>query len=136
MYYWFNYVECSVDNINPCDKNPCGLYSVCRSYDKQPVCACQPGYIGVPPNCRPECTLNADCIGNKVCANNSCTNPCPGSCAPQALCSVVNHIPLCMCSEGYTGDPFKLCSLLRKTQINKLIMFSFLIYSPHSRNGL
>jgi len=128
MYYWFNYVECSVDNINPCDKNPCGFYSVCRSYDNQPVCACQPGYIGVPPNCRPECILNADCIGNKVCTNNSCTNPCPGSCAPQALCSVINHIPLCMCSEGYTGDPFTLCSLLRKTQIYKLTMFSFFKY--------
>lgn len=106
-----NYLECSVNNNNPCDKNPCGLYSVCRSYDNQPVCSCQAGYIGLPPNCRPECILNADCAGNKVCVNNSCTNPCPGSCAPQAFCSVVNHKLLCICPEGYTGDPFKLCSL-------------------------
>jgi hypothetical protein len=110
-----NYLECPDDNTNPCDNNSCGPNSVCRSYDKQPVCSCQSGYIGLPPNCRPECTLNADCIGSKVCVDNHCTNPCPGSCAAQALCSVVNHVPICMCPEGYTGDPFKICSLSRKT---------------------
>lgn len=101
--------------------NPCGLYSVCRSYDKQPVCSCQPGYVGLPPNCRPECTLNADCIGTRVCVNNRCTNPCPGSCAPQALCSVANHIPLCTCPEGYTGDPFVMCSLILPRKVHTFI---------------
>jgi len=120
------HLECSDNNTNPCDKNPCGPYSVCRSYDKQPVCSCQAGYMGLPPNCRPECTLNADCNRTKVCVNNRCTNPCPGSCAPQALCSVVNHRPLCMCPEGFTGDPFKICSLPCKTQIRNLIMLDFL----------
>lgn len=120
-----NYLECSDDNTNPCDKNPCGLNSVCRSYDKQPVCSCLAGYIGLPPNCRPECTLNTDCIPTKVCFKNRCTNPCPGSCAIQALCSVVNHTPLCMCPEGFTGDPFKICSLPRKTHFCLLIILLF-----------
>jgi hypothetical protein len=25
------------------------------------------------------------------------------------VCSVINHTPVCICSPGYTGDPFTNC---------------------------
>jgi len=117
-----NYLECSTDKTNPCDKNPCGFNSVCRSYDNQPVCSCRAGYIGLPPNCRLECTFNTDCNETNICAKNRCTNPCPGRCAPQALCSVINHKTLCICPDGYTGNPYQLCSLQCKALFYKLVV--------------
>lgn len=37
-------------------------------------------------------------------------DPCPGSCGFNAECSVANHVALCSCLLGYTGDPFSGCS--------------------------
>lgn len=39
-------------------------------------------------------------------------DPCPGTCGANAQCQVVNHLPLCTCISGYTGDPFRFCQLL------------------------
>lgn len=38
-----------------------------------------------------------------------CRDPCPGSCGANAHCNAINHIPICTCPEGYTGDPFSSC---------------------------
>lgn len=38
-----------------------------------------------------------------------CNDPCPGSCAPNALCKVISHTPRCSCPSGYNGDPFTQC---------------------------
>ena len=38
-----------------------------------------------------------------------CRDPCPGSCGNLARCEVNNHVPICTCPEGYTGDPFSNC---------------------------
>lgn len=66
-------------------------------------------YVGSPPNCRPECTINAECPSNKACMTEKCRDPCPGSCGANARCNVINHIPICTCPDGYTGDPFSNC---------------------------
>lgn len=76
-----------------------------------PACSCIQGYVSSPPNCRPECTINSECSGNQACINQKCRDPCPGSCGINAKCAVVNHNAVCSCNPGYTGDPFKGCSI-------------------------
>ena len=95
--------------VQPCSPTPCGPFSTCRESNQVAACACQPNYIGVPPNCRPECSINAECPSNKACLNEKCIDPCPGSCGPNAECVVQNHQPICRCPAGYTGDPFRDC---------------------------
>lgn len=95
--------------INPCIPSPCGPNSQCRTQNNLPVCSCLSSYIGRPPNCRPECMLNSDCRSNLACINLKCQNPCIGSCGLNAECSVSNHIPLCTCNSGLSGDPFIRC---------------------------
>lgn len=69
-------------------------------------------YIGTPPSCRPECSINAECAQDKACVNLRCIDPCPGTCGLNALCRVTNHNPICSCAPGNTGDPFIRCSAL------------------------
>lgn len=94
---------------NPCIPSPCGPYSQCQSINGGPSCSCLPTYFGVPPNCRPECSINAECLTNLACINQKCQDPCPGSCGLHAHCNVLNHVAICSCEEGYTGDPFVSC---------------------------
>lgn len=97
--------------VNPCVPSPCGPFSTCQDRGDYPSCTCMPNYIGSPPYCRAECSINSDCTSNKACIREKCRDPCPGSCAFNALCTVINHIPACTCPNGYTGDPFKNCYL-------------------------
>ena len=94
---------------NPCQPSPCGPYSQCRDYNGSPSCSCLSTYIGSPPNCHPECSINSECSSNKACINEKCRDPCPGSCGLNAKCNVINHISVCTCSEHDTGDPFTNC---------------------------
>jgi hypothetical protein len=94
---------------NPCVPSPCGPNSQCQVNGESPSCSCLSTYIGSPPNCRPECSINSDCPSNKACINEKCRDPCPGSCGISADCHVTNHIPICTCIQGYTGDPFTNC---------------------------
>lgn len=89
--------------------SPCGPNSQCRDIGRSPSCSCLPDYLGSPPNCRPECSINSECSSNLACIKQKCTDPCPGSCGVNADCKVVNHVPSCTCVEGFTGDPFSIC---------------------------
>lgn len=104
----------SVVSKDPCNRSPCGSNSQCRNVNDQAVCSCVPGFLGSPPNCRPECILSSDCPLNQACSNQKCRDPCLGSCGINALCHVVNHNPICSCMEDLTGDPFTLCTPIRK----------------------
>jgi hypothetical protein len=95
---------------NPCVPSPCGPNSVCRIVNSVAACSCLSNYIGKSPNCRPECSINAECSSNLACVNIKCVDPCIGSCGVNSLCTVNNHQPVCQCSSGYTGDPFSVCS--------------------------
>lgn len=96
--------------VDPCTPSPCGLYAECRVIGDQAACSCLKNYIGLPPNCRPECVVNTDCASNQACISEKCRDPCIGSCGENANCRVQNHIPVCLCQPGFTGDPFSLCS--------------------------
>lgn len=95
--------------INPCEPSPCGLNSQCRDVGGAPSCSCLENYRGVPPNCQPECTIHSDCSSNLACMQLRCRDPCAGACGAGAACNVISHIPVCLCPEGYTGDPFTYC---------------------------
>lgn len=103
--------DTTVEPINPCVPSPCGQNAQCQAYGNVPSCTCLPNYYGSPPNCRPECTINAECSSNRACINEKCRDPCPGSCGSGARCEVINHTPMCQCFDGYIGDPFTNCYL-------------------------
>lgn len=102
-----------LESANPCVPSPCGPFSVCRVLGNAelPSCTCMDNYVGSPPNCRPECTIDSECTSNRACLRQKCTDPCPGSCGTGAQCLVVNHMAVCTCPKGYTGDPFVSCFL-------------------------
>lgn len=112
--------------IDPCFPSPCGPYSECRNIGGSPSCSCRQGYIGTPPNCKPECTINSECPSSQACIREKCIDPCPGSCGIGALCTVVNHTPTCTCPERYTGDAFTNC--YPEPEKRKLIVTSFDIH--------
>ena len=96
--------------VDPCDPNPCGPNSnPPRVIGERCQCSCLPEMIGSPPNCRPECVVNSDCPSDKACINRKCQDPCPGLCGINAYCSVRNHVPICICNQGFVGDPFSQC---------------------------
>ena len=114
----------------PCDARRCGLYSNFRDVNGACVCNCLPGYIGDPPNCRPECLVNSECQQNLACINQKCKTPCgPGICGVNAECNAINHNAICSCLPGYQGapDPFTRCGL------SKLFGLFFCLCSVGSR---
>lgn len=94
---------------NPCIPSPCGPHAICQEIGKIPSCTCMPNFVGSPPNCRPECVVNSECLSSQACMQQKCQDPCEGSCGIGALCSVSRHVPICTCPEGYTGDAFSVC---------------------------
>ena len=95
------------EQIDPCSPSPCGPYSDCtRRNGNIAGCTCKIGYVGVPPNCRPECLINPDCSSNLACIQEKCKDPCPGTCASTARCQVISHRPTCTCPPGTRGDPY------------------------------
>lgn len=96
---------------NPCVPSPCGPFATCREsgYANVPTCTCLENYIGSPPNCRPECTVDSECNSDRACLRQKCRDPCLGSCGIGAQCLVVNHMAVCLCPKGYTGDAFANC---------------------------
>lgn len=100
------------DPLTPCFPNPCGSNAECREQNSAGACECLPNYFGNPyEGCRPECILNSDCPSSRACIRNKCIDPCPGTCGQNANCHVVNHLPSCQCYVGYTGDPYRFCTM-------------------------
>lgn len=93
--------------IDPCNPTPCGPNAECR----HGICTCLTEYHGDPYiECRPECVLNNDCPREKACIRNKCLDPCPGTCGTNAVCSMINHIPMCSCLTNYEGNAFIMCN--------------------------
>lgn len=91
---------------DPCNPSPCGPNSVCNNG----ACSCITGYHGDPYlGCRPECVYNTDCPLDKGCSKNKCINPCVGTCGQNAICEVMNHVPMCSCPKGMSGNAFVEC---------------------------
>ena len=101
---------------DPCYPSPCGANADCNDRNGVGVCICRDEYFGNPySGCKPECVLDTDCSRDKNCDDNKCKNPCPGQCGSGAECHVANHIIMCNCPEGYTGDPFSFCRPVPQT---------------------
>ena len=99
--------------LTPCIPSPCGVNANCREQNGIGSCTCLSDYIGnAYEGCRPECTINSDCTANKACIHSKCQDPCPGTCGRNSACYVQNHLPVCYCNNGYTGDPFTLCKII------------------------
>ena len=98
---------------DPCQPDPCGPGALASVASNTGLCSCScpPGLQGDPyvTGCRPECLINADCPRDKACSSNTCTDPCPGTCGTAATCSVINHVPTCVCDKGYVGNAFEEC---------------------------
>ena len=111
MGFQYHFIFSTVIADNPCDPNPCGRNSnQPRQIGDRCHCSCLPDMIGSPPNCRPECVINSDCAQELACISRKCQDPCPGLCGINAYCRVRNHIPICVCNQGYEGDPFSRCT--------------------------
>lgn len=105
---YFGFIE-SVP-VDLCNPSPCGSNTQCNGGE----CTCLPEYRGDPyVGCRPECTVSTDCQKNQICINKKCVNPCPDTCGINAVCEVINHIPMCSCPAGYTGNSFVSCNILQ-----------------------
>lgn len=127
--------------IDPCT-GTCGLRTQCQVVNHNPICSCLPRYsgdpftrcdpsctclpefIGSPPNCRPECVSNSECASHLACMKQKCRDPCPGACGSNTECRVVSHTPMCVCLNGYTGDPFTQCVI----QERKHLLLSYTKY--------
>ena len=107
---------------DPCEGDPCGRYAQCRNMEGVAACSCLPGYVGTPPNCRPECVIHSECPSNKACINEKCRDPCPGACGAYAECSVIQHNAVCRCQHGYEGDAFSAC---RRITTSEYSTFTF-----------
>lgn len=94
---------------SPCEPSPCGPFSTCKDVGGSAICSCKSGYIGVPPSCAPECTINEDCPNDKACVREKCSDPCLGSCGSNTNCRAMNHLAICTCLSGYSGNPFTSC---------------------------
>lgn len=94
---------------NPCQPSPCGANAICSNKNGVASCSCLPEFIGSAPNCRPECISNSECASHLACINRKCQDPCPGLCGLNAECRTYNHVPNCICINGYTGDPYAGC---------------------------
>lgn len=100
-------------SATPCEPSPCGFGNTCNVYGNG-VAVCDPcanenGYNN--PSCRPECLWNSDCEFSRACLGQRCVDPCIGTCGQNALCTVINHNPICSCPNGLHGNPFEHCSV-------------------------
>lgn len=99
---------------NPCE-NPeaCGRNAECISAGHEAICKCpQKTRIDSKGNCIPiECESNSDCSQTKSCIETKCVNPCTlsNACGPNSDCTPSNHVGICSCKAGTTGDPHLGC---------------------------
>ncbi|KAM7351931.1 LOW QUALITY PROTEIN: uncharacterized protein ACRADG_004633 [Cochliomyia hominivorax] len=108
------------EHITPCNPSPCGPNTECRTHNNAGSCVCLPNYFGNPyEGCRPECVLNSDCPSSKACIQTRCQDPCPGTCGHNAICHVTNHLAICTCYPGYSGDPYSICHQKKQSKALK-----------------
>lgn len=86
------------------------------------TCSCLANYHGDPyKGCQPECILNADCPKEKHCIRYQCFDACQSTCGQNAKCEVYNHIPICSCLVGFTGNAFISCSEIKGILITLIL---------------
>ena len=59
---------------------------------------------------KPECVTDPECPAQLSCINEKCKDPCYSHrCGRNAKCTVKNHRPICVCLEGFVGNPETIC---------------------------
>lgn len=104
--------------MNPCESpNVCGRNAECLASGHQATCRCPAKTRGdALRECVPiECIDNNDCSHQETCLDSHCVNPCSltNTCGQYTECTPINHIGLCSCHPGYTGDPHLGCVALQ-----------------------
>lgn len=113
---YINFTAIPTEIPTPCIPSPCGINAECKERNGAGACYCLPTYEGNPyEGCRRECETNQDCSPQLACVQYKCVDPCIGTCGIYALCNVENHVPICTCPPGTTGDPFNQCRELPPT---------------------
>ncbi|KAK9880682.1 hypothetical protein WA026_011918 [Henosepilachna vigintioctopunctata] len=104
----------------------CGTNALCKMVNHKAVCACKPGHIGDPNRiCRPnqvkphgchhgshcKCYGHNDCPVFLACVRGICVDLClmGKKCGINAVCVMHNHVAVCKCKRGSTGDPNQIC---------------------------
>jgi len=58
------------------------------------------------------CRSHNDCPNDQACVNGQCHNPCSTPkfpCGTDAQCRVSEHRAVCLCPDGYQGEPSQIC---------------------------
>ncbi|UYV71427.1 dp [Cordylochernes scorpioides] len=108
-----------VDECKDAGGYPCGSNAECINLPGTYTCVCPPSYEGEPysGNCikvvREGCTADSDCAYNEACdvERGHCEDVCPKKrpCGSNAICRTENHVPICLCPPGYSGNPLSYC---------------------------
>ena len=105
--------------IDPCEMNQACASSgaLCRTINHRPICYCPPGYAGDPTVLcvKDECKQDKDCNVDSICLSNRCVDTCSvnNKCTRNAVCHSDNHSSQCVCSPGFSGDPYKACEAVQ-----------------------
>lgn len=62
--------------------------------------------------CIAGCRNNLDCSGDRSCINGQCLDPCEldDTCGQNAICRVSEHRVVCLCPDGFRGEPTQGCT--------------------------
>ena len=113
--------SCECDEIGFClrscrGQENCDCGEVCESGKCRVKCdvnnGCAKGYTCRNGLCLVGCRTHSDCPNSLSCTNGRCEDPCSSSgspCGINALCRVSNHRAVCLCPEGYQGEPSQEC---------------------------
>lgn len=73
--------------------------------------ACAEGQLCQNGACIAGCRNNLDCSSDRSCLNGQCLDPCllENACGNNALCRVSEHRILCLCPDGFRGEPTQGC---------------------------
>jgi hypothetical protein len=73
--------------------------------------SCPPGQLCQNNACMAGCRSNSDCTNDRSCINNQCLDPCLAgkACGKDAQCTVSDHRALCLCPDGFQGEPTEKC---------------------------
>lgn len=115
------------DCFDGCESVHCGVRAKCITENHQSQCVCVDGFVGnaydLVKGCElpHECSGDSGCLTDQVCRPGTdgirrCVSVCLyADCSITAECIGQNHIAVCRCPAGYTGDPIdvqKGCTLI------------------------
>lgn len=95
--------------------NECSCGQICSRGKCRTKCnpgACPAGQLCQNGACIAGCRSNLDCSSDRSCINGQCLDPClrDNACGKNALCKVSEHRTICLCPDGFQGEPVKGCS--------------------------